>query len=365
MRPDFLTRAVRVSAFIFFTGMVLHYAQGFLVPLIIAALFAMLLLPMSTALQRRGLGRGLAVSLAVVTLLLSAAVIVGVLAWQVGDLTSDLQGMEQNISRKVAEVQEFLARKLGISAQKQQALLEQQKQASSGSLGRFVSGALASAGAALTQVVLVLVYVFLFLYFRSHLKNFVFRLVKKGDEAKAREVMESGRQVAQKYLSGMALMIVSLWVMYSIGFSLVGIKSPVLFAILCGLLEIIPFVGNLTGNLLTIGATLAQGGSTGQVVGILVTYGTVQFLQSYFLEPLVVGKGVNIHPMFTIIGIVAGEAVWGIGGMVLAIPVMGVVKIVCDHVPALQPYGYLLGEERSGAKGWLGKLKKGLERRRE
>ncbi|WP_261387362.1 AI-2E family transporter [Chitinophaga pinensis] len=59
------------------------------------------------------------------------------------------------------------------------------------------------------------------------------------------------------------------------------------------------------------------------VVGILVTYGLVQFIQTYLLEPLVVGSGVDLNPMATIVGLVAGELLWGIPGMVMAIPLMG------------------------------------------
>ena len=54
------------------------------------------------------------------------------------------------------------------------------------------------------------------------------------------------------------------------------------------------------------------------VLGILITYGIVQFIQSYILEPLVVGTEVNINPLFTIVGLIAGEFVWGIPGMILA-----------------------------------------------
>ena len=93
-----------------------------------------------------------------------------------------------------------------------------------------------------------------------------------------------------------------------------------------------------------------QGGGSGMVLGVVITYFIVQFLQSYFLEPLVVGAEVNINPFFTIIILVLGEIVWGIPGMVLAIPLLGIVKIICDHVPSLKPYGYLIGSDQKKKK---------------
>jgi predicted PurR-regulated permease PerM len=140
-------------------------------------------------------------------------------------------------------------------------------------------------------------------------------------------------------------MIVLLWVMYGVGFSIIGVKNALFFAILCGLLEIIPFVGNLTGTIITVLMVLSQGGGTGMVIGVFVTYGIVQFVQSYILEPLIVGSEVNINPLATIVAIVIGETIWGIAGMILAIPLVGILKIICDNIEALQPIGYLIGGE--------------------
>jgi predicted PurR-regulated permease PerM len=103
---------------------------------------------------------------------------------------------------------------------------------------------------------------------------------------------------------------------------------------------------------------VVQGGGTGMIFGVLITYATVQFFQTYILEPLVVGAEVNINPLFTIIVLVAGELVWGIPGMVLAIPLLGIVKIICDHIEPLKPYGFLIGQEKKKKQGLIGKMKK-------
>ena len=73
-------------------------------------------------------------------------------------------------------------------------------------------------------------------------------------------------------------------------FLIAGVKNAFFFAILCGLLEIVPFVGNISGTALTIIASLATGGSSNVIIGILIVYGLVQFIQTYILEPLVVGR---------------------------------------------------------------------------
>jgi predicted PurR-regulated permease PerM len=276
------------------------------------------------------------------------------------DLAQDASQIEQNLTKKLKEAVHYVGETFDITEQKQYELIKKQQESTTGKLGMRISRLLAGIGGFVAHFLLVLVYIFLFLYYRLHLKKFVLLLVKKEDQETTNEIMHSSGKVIQKYLAGLALMIVGLWIMYSIGFSIVGVKNPIFFAILCGLLEIVPFVGNLAGTIITVITSIGQGASTNMIVGILITYALVQFIQTYLLEPLVVGAEVNINPLFTIAGIVAGELIWSISGMIVAIPLLGITKIIFDHVESLKPYGYLLGEERRIKK--RRSLKRRLER---
>ena len=128
------------------------------------------------------------------------------------------------------------------------------------------------------------------------------------------------------------------------GFSILGVHNALFFAFLCGLLEIIPFINNLTGTSITVLVAAVQGGSSPMLIGIIVTYGIIQFIQGWVLEPLIVGSQVKINPLFTIIALVVGQLVWGLPGIFLAIPLIAMIKIICDHIEPLKPYGFLIGE---------------------
>jgi len=207
--------------------------------------------------------------------------------------------------------------------------------------------------------ILVTVYTFLFVLYRSRLKKFILMLVPVEQMQRTEKVISESAKVAFQYLSGLSVMIVMLWVMYGIGFSIVGIEGAIFFAVLCGLLEIVPFVGNLTGTGITVLMAVSQGGGGDMVLGVLATYFVVQFVQSYIIEPLVVGAEVNINPFFTILVLVLGEMLWGIPGMVLAIPLLGIAKIIFDNIEPLRPYAYLIGGERKEKKesGFVSKIK--------
>ncbi|HEY0677429.1 MAG TPA: AI-2E family transporter [Chitinophagaceae bacterium] len=358
-----LSKAIQVLFFLFLVFAGLYFARAFLIPIAFAGLLSMLFLPLSRKMENKGMKRALATLLCILILLAAVAAIVSLLAWQVNDLAGDAEQMEQRVTQMINQFKQSINKNFGISPKRQEEILEQQASGAGGG-SSIVSGFFGSIMGFLVDALLVLVYIFLFMYFRRHLKTFILKLIPQADKNNAQQIIHDTQQVAQQYLSGLGMMIVGLWIMYGIGFSIVGVKNAIFFAILCGLLEIVPFVGNLTGNALTVLMAISQGGGFNMVLGIIITYAIVQFFQTYILEPLVVGAEVNINPLFTIIIIVLGEMVWGIPGMILAIPLLGIVKIICDHIESLKPYGYLIGGEpkkkkSSGIvdkiKGWFGK----------
>lgn len=336
-----------IIAFAFFAGV--YFAKPFLVPFTIAGILAMLFLPISNRLEKKGFGRGLSVISCILIFLAIIAGIVTLVTWQISNLASDFTGMEQKITQTISKLKETLSNTFGISPEKQQEMMKQQQQSGSGGMSAVVKGIMSSIMGMLVDFILVLVYIFLLMYFRGHIKQFILKLVPQDEKANTTKIIYASSKVAQKYLSGMAMMIVILWIMYGIGFTIAGVKNAFFFAILCGLMEIIPFVGNLVGTALTVIMALTQGGGN-IVIGVLITYALVQFIQTYILEPLVVGAEVNINPLFTIIALVLGELVWGIPGMILAIPLIAIFKIICDNTEPLKPYGFLIGKEKKKGK---------------
>ena len=358
-----LSKTNRLIFFTILSVVVLYYGKEFLVPIAFAGILSMLFLSLSRRLENKGMSKGAAALCCVLIILIIIGTIAALIGWQISSLSEDAPQMEQRITKMITQLKETVSNTFGISQEKQQEMLKKQQEQGSGGLSKVVTGILSSITGILVDGLLMLVYIFLLLTFRSHIKNFILQLVPADQKPQTKKIIVQASKVAQQYLSGLGLMIVILWIMYGIAFSIIGVKNAFFFAILCGLLEIIPFIGNLAGNALTVLMAITQGGGTSMIIAILVTYALVQFIQSYILEPLVVGAEVNINPLFTIIAIVAGELIWGVPGMILAIPILGVTKIVCDNVEGLKPYGFLIGKEKNGkesnfkekVKGWFNK----------
>jgi len=320
----------------------LYFAAPFLIPLTLAAVLSMVFIRLCSFFEHQGMSRGYASLICILIFLIAMALVVLLLSIQLSSLSENLDGMEKRIVSMLESLKSWINETVGIRKSEQQKAIEDGTKGKSGGMILAFAGGLMGV---LVNTILVLVYMFLFLSMRGHIKKFILKLLPKKENADASVVIHQTGKVSQKYLSGLALMIAILWVMYGIGFSIVGVESAIFFAVLCGLLEIVPFIGNLTGTGLTVLAVMAQGGDGKMVFGVLVTYFIVQFIQTYILEPIIVGEQVNINPLFTIMAIVLGEVVWGVAGMILAVPLLGMAKIICDSYPHLQPYGFLIGPE--------------------
>lgn len=321
----------------------LYYAKNFLIPLAIGTVLATLFLPLCNWLEEKKLPKGLAVTACLLLLLVVIAGIGVILGWQISALAKEFAVIKQKFVEIGNEIQEFIFDNIGISLEKQDQVLSEQEPL----LTFMLKDVAFSLPSIFTTFILIMVYVLFLLYYRSHMKQFLLKLSSPSQHNEMEKVIYRVAHVSQQYLVGLSKMIVCLWVMYGIGFSIIGIKHALFFAFLCGLLEIIPFIGNITGTTITLLVAAVQGATLPILIGITGTYGLVQFIQGWVLEPLIVGSQVKINPLFIIIALVIGGLIWGIPGIFLAIPLMAMFKIVCDHVEPLKPYGFLIGETQS------------------
>jgi predicted PurR-regulated permease PerM len=353
MNTVYLNQTLRILLLFVLVFGILYLASAVLIPLTFGIVLSMLLLPLCHWLQSKGMGNGLASVLSIVALLVIIGGLITLLQYQLSDLVDDLSKIEERVNNIIGSIKDYVKQHFGISHREQQKIIKEQQGNTMGKAAGMVTMLIGSFAGIIIDAILVIVYTFLFIYYRGHFKKFILRLFKPDSRKETEVVLDNAGKVTQNYLSGLGLMIVMLWIMYGIGFTIAGVNNALFFAVLCGILELVPFAGNITGTSITVLMALAQSGDTRVVIGVLITYGLVQLIQTYLLEPLVVGDRLNINPLFTILIIVIGEAVWGIPGMILAVPLLGMFKIVCDHFEPLYDYAFLIGppKEKKGEQG--------------
>lgn len=192
---------------------------------------------------------------------------------------------------------------------------------------------------------LTFIYIFFLLNYRRRFRLFLLSLFPEEKKKEVNHVIHQSATVSQQYLVGKLMLMGCLAVLYAIGFGISGVSNFILIALIAALFTLIPYVGNIIGLGLAMGFGYLTSGETGVLVGILITFSVAQFVESYLLEPYVVGDKVDVHPFFVILVVVAGGALWGVIGMILAIPVLAIITIVFLHVSPLHPFGFLFSKE--------------------
>lgn len=333
----------------------LYFARSFFVPFAFGILLAMLFLPVCRKLESWGISRVPAILLCILMILLLLAGLAAVLAFQGVSFAENLPQVQQKLQQAIDSLQQWVQAQFGMSPQKQIDMLQKGvsslSQSGSNFLTSFFSGLLGS----LTSFALVLVYFFFLLWKREKYEEFFLKLTRNENTFEAKKTLNQITKVSSEYLGGRLLSMLLLAVLYGIGFSIVGLKNALLLAIIAVIPTIIPYVGPLIGGFFPLAMAFVSE-SSGMVVPVLIVLLAAQALDNYLIEPFVLGSNLNISPFVTIISIVIGELIWGVAGMILFIPLFAIIHIVSDHIPALHPIAFLLGDTE-GEPAWMQKVK--------
>jgi predicted PurR-regulated permease PerM len=137
---------------------------------------------------------------------------------------------------------------------------------------------------------------------------------------------ESGR-ILESYVRGQLLIGFIMAILYAVGFWFLGVPAWAGIALIAGLLNAIPYVGTILGIVLAGGFTIAGGGGVWDVAAVLGVFVAVQTLEGYVLTPRILGGRLNLHPMAVFLGLLIGGKLFGLLGVILAIPAIAIGKV--------------------------------------
>lgn len=357
-----ITFLLVVGLYFLFLG--LFEAKSFLVPLSLGIFLSLVMLPVVSWLEKKGLSKGFAVLLADLLILFFCAVVMSIVSLQVYQIANDWPEYQKKLEPKYQKTMEYVSKKTGVSEEEiQNKLKGSVENVSQNNEGQ--PGIASQIFSFIGNFLLVFVYIFFLMYYRHKIKNSILGFVPEHKRDKAEEIINQSSKVSQQYLFGRFLLILILAILYSVGLLILGVKQAILISILAALLSLIPYIGNILGYVIALLMGTLSGNGIGILIGVSGVFAVAQFVESYILEPFVVGEKVDLNPTLTIIGVVLFGMVWGLAGMFLAIPFLGIIKVISDNVPVLNPLGYTLGtEDISTESGWIKKIKDKMIRKK-
>ncbi|GAA0881240.1 AI-2E family transporter [Algoriphagus jejuensis] len=319
---------------------VLKEGAFILVPLVWGIFFAFALYPISSWFERKRLPRGVAIFLSILLIGVVAMGILYLLINQMVGLIKEVPAIGENLEVKLSNYMEELSRLFG------QDLIDPDNKSDllpSLPSGNFNETLLAT-GKSLTLIGIVPLFSFLLLYYKDFFIEFLVRYSSKNKESVIIWAEESG-SVIQSYLIGMVRVTGIVAVLAGIFFYLLGIKYFILFASFIALMNLIPYVGVFVSSFFVVLYVFLTTDSVFfPILTIAVLWG-IQLFENNIITPLVVGSKVKVNALAVIIAILLGGWLWGISGMVLFIPLAGILKITLERNADLKPFAYLLGDD--------------------
>lgn len=322
---------------------VLYIGSSIIVPLVFATIIAIVLHPVVNRVTRLKMNRIVAIALVLAMAILLIAVFSGLMIRQVNHfgeswpiLMEKLSGLMDKFISDAASFYEIKPEKIyGWFAVAKGQLLDK----SSAAIGETL--AIISNG--LVALFLIPVYVFMILFYQPLLREFIHKLFSEDKKEKVGKIVSQIKVVLQQYLIGLIIEFVLVAMLNVVALLILGIDYAILLGILGALLNIIPYLGGIISvGLFMLVALITK--DPIYVVYVAAAYTVIQFVDNNYIVPKIVASKVKINALFSIIVVLAGNALWGISGMILSIPILAIAKLIFDHIASLKPWGFLLGD---------------------
>ena len=319
-------------------ALALYVLREVLLPFVAGMALAYMLDPVADRLERLGLGRLgatiLILALFILAFVLALVVLIPLAAHQLAAFIANLPAYVERIQALIAEQGGPLIDKLGGSG----ALADMQK--SIGDLVRqgaaWIAGFLRglwSGGQAIISVFALLivtpVVAFYLLVDWDHMVAVVDGWLPRRHRDAIRMLAREIDRAIAGFIRGQTAVCLILGTFYAVGLSLIGLNFGALIGLSAGLLSFIPYVGSLTGLVLSVGVAIVQ--FWPDWTWIAVTLGVFiggQFLEGNILSPKLVGASVGLHPVWLMFALFAFGALFGFVGLLLAVPLAAVVGVL-------------------------------------
>ncbi|RMG55859.1 MAG: AI-2E family transporter [Acidobacteria bacterium] len=186
------------------------------------------------------------------------------------------------------------------------------------------------------NVILIPVFTFYILRDLEHLRQGIERLIPHRFRSRASRLFDRAGRVVSNFVRGQLTVAVILSGLYAVGFFIAGAPLALSLGVLAGFGYLIPYIGTLTAFVFTVLLVLLTHPGFWPVIKVVLVYLAVQSMEGLYLTPRIMGERLKLHPMLVIVGVIIGGNLFGILGIILALPVMALAKVLLEV--AMEPY---------------------------
>lgn len=332
---------IAISIFFF----ILYIGEDIIIPLVFAIMIAILLNPVILFLCRMKIPHVLAILISLILTMVIIAWIFYFFITQISLFSESFPLFKQKFISLFNDGERWISQTFNVSKWKVDAwVVKTQKQGMDNGTG-VITQTISTIGGLFMTFFILPVYVFMIIYYKPLLLEFIARLFPNELHVMVVEVLTETKALIQNYLFGLLIEAVLVATLNSLALWILGIPYAILIGVIGAFLNVIPYIGGIVAVALPMLLALA----TKQPVDALyvfIAYLIVQFIDNNLFVPKIVASKVKINALVSIIVVLVGNALWGVPGMFLSIPLTAILKVIFDRIGPLQPFGFLLGDNQ-------------------
>ncbi len=306
---------------------VLKHGQFILGPLTFALLFTVMLAPVSDFFESLVKFKIPAILLTILSVTLVLGVIITLFSVQLTSIISELPNITEKVNQGVRQIMDWVNQNLNLNESEIQKNIPSLLDTSV----NYIKKGISFSSAFIFNLLYTLLLVFFLLWYKDSFHGFLLTQSKKESREEFKGMLLQINKTLQHYLYGLLGVIAILAVLNSIGLLIIGIDYAVFWGVLAAFLAVIPYIGTTLGGMLPFLYAIATAGNFWQPLAVLGMYVVIQQIEGNIITPNVVGSSVSINPLIALLAILVGGVIWGISGIILAIPIIAVTKIFLEH----------------------------------
>lgn len=341
-------------------GVVLYALRGILAPVLLAFLLAYAFDPLVGWFCRHRIPRGLASGICLIILLLATT---SLLALILPALQHEIKAVGEKLPAYVHSIQHkgipWMEERLGIDIPEtlDEALSEAQEQLSGkvGTLAGPVSSVLKSMLSGtlsllskLIYLIIIPLFTFYFLMEYQKIIGWFHEQIPPRFRTRLVEIFREVDEVLAGFLRGQMTVCATLAVAYSVALSIIGVNAAITIGIVAGLFNMVPYLGTVTGIILSCVFLLLEGAPWTTYLVVLALFTVVSVADGLFFTPRVLGNKLGLAPVVIILAILAFGEVFGFLGVLMAVPVTAIGKVLAKRALSAYRSSHLFGDSVDG-----------------
>ncbi|RYY41500.1 MAG: AI-2E family transporter [Chitinophagaceae bacterium] len=334
--PPLLTLVLALGLF--------YYGQMVFKPLALAALMALLLTAPCRFFERQGFPRAYA---ALIVLLCSLVFFILIFYFIFNSILSfreDLPLIKQNIDHSVQQLEAMLGRWLKVPTQRMHEIVETSSANLLPKTSIVVNQTLTLGSVILFAGILLLITTFLMLLYRGLILGFFLQLFAEEHAGVIQNLFNRVQYVIRSYIVGLLIETAIVAAAFATVLFLLGIRYALLLAIIGAIVKILPYVGITLALVLTALISLTTNTPI-TVLWAVLSMLLIHMADTNILNPVIVGSKIRINALAAIVAVIIMAALWGLAGTFMALPLLAILKVIFEEVPAFKPFAYLMGDD--------------------